>query len=97
MPALLTDRSADAALRIWIAGAASGEEAYGRHRGGDRSRGFRRRVKIYATDVDEEALAEARQATYTEKQIAEVPEAMRARYFEGAGERMTLTRDVRAA
>ena len=40
----------------------------------------RRRVKIYATDVDEEALAEARQATHTEKQIAEVPEAMRARY-----------------
>jgi chemotaxis methyl-accepting protein methylase len=28
LPALLTDRSADAPLRIWIAGTASGEEAY---------------------------------------------------------------------
>jgi two-component system CheB/CheR fusion protein len=98
LPALLTDRSADAPLRIWIAGTASGEEAYtvamllADQMGLE---GFRRRVKIYATDVDEQALAEARQATYTEKQIAEVPEAMRARYFERSGERMTLIRDVR--
>ena len=33
---------------------------------------FRERVKIYATDVDEEALAQARQAVYTEKQLEPV-------------------------
>jgi two-component system CheB/CheR fusion protein len=31
------------------------------------SNAFRERVKIYATDVDEEQLAEARQAAYTER------------------------------
>jgi two-component system CheB/CheR fusion protein len=39
-------------------------------------------VKIYATDIDEEALAEARQAQYTAKQIAVIPPELRNKYFE---------------
>ncbi len=30
---------------------------------------FRQRVKIYATDVDEEALSQARQAVYSAKAV----------------------------
>ena len=34
---------------------------------------FRERVKIYATDVDEEALAQARQAVYAARDVEDVP------------------------
>ena len=55
---------------MWSAGCSSGEEAYSLAimlRGGARHRGGARRVKIYATDVDEEALREARAGQYPEK------------------------------
>ena len=45
---------------------------------------FRERVKIYATDVDAEALAYARHATYTAREMGPVPEALRQKYFEQA-------------
>jgi two-component system CheB/CheR fusion protein len=57
----------DGPLRVWSAGCASGEEAYtlavvlAEAMGPEQ---FRERVKIHATDVDEESLAHARQATY---------------------------------
>jgi len=43
---------------------------------------FKKRVKIYATDIDEEALAEGRQAQYTAKQIEVIPPELRNKYFE---------------
>jgi two-component system CheB/CheR fusion protein len=76
------------AIRVWSAGCASGEEAYtlailfAEALGAD---AFRDRVKIYATDVDEDALAEARQAVYTAKQLEAVPEELRAAYFVQTG------------
>src|SRR5262249_5089423 len=41
----------------------------------------KRRVKIYATDVDDEALNFGRHAMYSPKQIKPVPEELRAKYF----------------
>ena len=59
-------------IRIWSVGCASGQEPYslamlfadalGTHEIGDR-------VKIYATDLDEEALRTARQATYSPRDL----------------------------
>src|SRR4051812_7234360 len=59
LPALLRDKGADDAVRVWSAGCASGEEAYSiaillaEALGMD---AFRQRVKVYGTDADEEAL-----------------------------------------
>jgi two-component system CheB/CheR fusion protein len=64
---------------------ALGEEAY------------RRRVKIYATDLDEEELAEARQALYTPKQLADVPEELRERYFQPVDSMLAFRSDARRA
>ena len=44
---------------------------------------FRDRVKIYATDVDEEALARARQAVYGAKEVQGVPAAAAGEVFRG--------------
>lgn len=43
---------------------------------------FRQRVKIYATDVDEDALGEGRLASYDAKAVESVPPEMLGRYFE---------------
>src|SRR5947207_1794579 len=58
IPPLLAGRAPDEPVRIWSAGCASGEEAYSLAILFAEALGieeFRRRVKIYATDVDDEA------------------------------------------
>src|SRR6266571_2262179 len=56
---------------------------------------FRQRVKIYATDVDEDALATARQAGYGAKEIQPVPEEFRQKYFDAVGSRYVFNSDLR--
>ncbi len=58
---------------------------------------FRQRVKIYATDVDEEALTEARAATYDAKAVESVPTDLRERYFEHVNGRYVVHKDLRRA
>lgn len=97
IPALLADVG-PAPLRVWSAGRASGQEAYSlamvlaEHLGIEE---FRSRVKVYATDVDEEALAVARQAIYTEKQLADLPDGYQEKYFEPTGEGFAFHKDLR--
>ena len=55
---------------------------------------FRERVKIYATDVDEEALGEARRAVYTAKQVDDVPPALLEKYFTRNGGEPTQGADI---
>ncbi len=98
VPQLLADKAPDAPIRVWSAGCASGEEAYtvaivlAERIGVDE---FRQRVKVYATDVDEDALSEARLGTYTDRQVAGVPDELMQRYFESAGGRHVFRKDLR--
>jgi two-component system, chemotaxis family, CheB/CheR fusion protein len=86
------------AIRLWSAGCASGEEAYtlaillAEILGPD---AFRERVKIYATDVDEDQLNEARHATYAERDVADLPPDLLERYFEPANGRFAFRKDLR--
>jgi len=86
-------------IRIWSAGTSSGEEAYSAailfcEALGEAS--FVERVKIYATDVDEEALAKAR-GGYSAKDLESIDEALRSRYFERQGERLMFKTALRRA
>ncbi|HEY0932869.1 MAG TPA: CheR family methyltransferase, partial [Trebonia sp.] len=56
---------------------------------------FRERVKIYATDLDEDALTQARTGIYDLQALADVPERLRDIYFEPAGAKRTFRRDLR--
>jgi len=72
-------------LRVWIPGCASGQEAFTAAMVLCETMGesdFRARVKIYATDVDEDALGRGRRARYSEKELESVPDGLRDRYFE---------------
>lgn len=85
-------------IRVWSAGCASGQEAYSAAILLAEAIGpedFRRRVKIYATDVDEHALAAARAGSYTEKELESVPADLRSRYFEPSNGRFLFRKDLR--
>jgi two-component system, chemotaxis family, CheB/CheR fusion protein len=98
LPELLAGRAPEEPIRAWSAGCASGQEAYtaaivlAELLGDD---AYRERVKIYATDIDEEALTTARHAIYTGKQLEAVPEELRGRYFERADQRWAFRKDLR--
>jgi two-component system CheB/CheR fusion protein len=86
IPALISSKSSDEPIRVWSAGTASGEEAYSLAvlfadaLGEDR---FRRAVKIYATDADNDALNDARHGRYPERNLIESLGEDRAnRFFE---------------
>jgi CheR methyltransferase, SAM binding domain/CheR methyltransferase, all-alpha domain len=96
LPDLLS-RNPDGPIRVWSAGCSSGEEAYSAMMllaesiGADE---VKERVKVYATDVDEEALNQARQATYTEREMESVPAELR-EYFEPLAAGSSFSTDLR--
>ncbi|HEX5583217.1 CheR family methyltransferase [Gaiella sp.] len=98
IPELLSAKGAKAPVRVWSAGCATGEEAYtlaiilAEAMGADQ---FRERVKIYATDLDEDALQQARTGTYETSTLAGVPEELVNTYFEVAGTKRAFRRDLR--
>jgi two-component system, chemotaxis family, CheB/CheR fusion protein len=85
LPQVMGGKAPGDSIRVWSAGCATGEEAYtaamilSEELGPDQ---FRERVKIYATDVDEDALNRARQAGYQERQVEGVPPELLSKYFE---------------
>jgi two-component system CheB/CheR fusion protein len=98
VPQLLGPKSRGEPIRVWSAGCASGEEAYGLAMVFAEALGvdeFRRRVKVYATDVDEDALATARQASYGDRELQALPDEWRDRYFERNAGRYTFRSDLR--
>ncbi|MEH1930451.1 CheR family methyltransferase [Nostoc sp.] len=98
LPNLIKNKKTSDQIRIWSAGCASGEEAYtlamlmAEILGAEE---FRQRVKIYATDVDEDALNQARLAVYSAKDIQTVPDELRQKYFEVAGKCYVFRPDLR--
>jgi two-component system CheB/CheR fusion protein len=98
VPRIISGKEPSETIRLWSAGCASGEEAYtlamvlGEALG---TEAFRARVKIYATDVDEDALVQARSGTYPAKALEEVPDDLREKYFEATPRGFTFRTDLR--
>ncbi len=96
LPELLA--GAGPTIRAWSAGSASGQEAYSlaillaEALGAEE---FRQRVKIYATDVDEDALTQARQASFTERELAGLTPAQVEEYFQPENGRYSFRKDLR--
>ncbi|MFZ1177013.1 MAG: CheR family methyltransferase [Mycobacterium sp.] len=98
IPRMLAERGPSDPIRVWSAGCACGQEAYtlamllAEALGAD---AFRQRVKIYATDIDEDALTEARIASYDAKAVESVPPDLLPRYFEKVNGRYVFHKDLR--
>jgi two-component system CheB/CheR fusion protein len=85
-------------IRVWSAACASGEEAYTVAMVLAEALGepaFQRRVKIYATDVDEEALAKARHAVYTPEEMKGIPDDLVDKYWEPNTSGLAFRADLR--
>ncbi len=97
LPSLLERLPPDAPLRVWVAGCATGEEAYSlaiviqdlmlKH--GERP------VKIFATDVHRESIERAAQAIYEEEALANVSRERLERYFLRNGGAYQIVPDLR--
>jgi two-component system CheB/CheR fusion protein len=100
IPTLAAEGGPDTPIRVWSAGCASGEEPYtiamlfAEALGRD---AFARRVKIYATDVDEDALRDARSAFYSSRRVESVPADLLPKYFEPHDDGFTFDKDLRRA
>lgn len=100
VPKQIELKEPDGMLRIWSAGCASGQEPYSIAMLLAEQLGleeFQRRVKIYASDINQEALNEARQGSYTSKEVEAVPPPLLEKYFQRTEERFVIHGDLRRA
>jgi two-component system CheB/CheR fusion protein len=95
---IIAEKEENHPLKVWNPGCASGEESYtiamvlAEALGDDV---FRSSVKIYATDIDEVALAQARQGTYKTADLQEISSPLRQKYFEPSKDNFEFRRDLR--
>ncbi|MBW4494742.1 MAG: PAS domain S-box protein [Oscillatoria princeps RMCB-10] len=100
VPQILAAKSDSEPIRAWVACCGAGEDAYTLAISLAEALGaeaFRARVKIYATDASVDALWQARQASYAEKDLRGIPPQLRHRYFNAATSRHTFRHDLRRA
>ena len=98
IPAILNTKADTEPFRVWSVGCASGEEPYSIAMMLAELMGieqFQARVKIYATDLDEDALTEARQATYSQHKIDGLSEAQLNKFFDHKDGIYTFSKELR--
>ncbi|MFK7868059.1 MAG: chemotaxis protein CheB [Roseobacter sp.] len=85
LPGLL-DKKKDTPFRVWVAGCATGEEAYSiaillsEALGGSKVQ-LKDHVQIFATDIDKDALDVARKGVYGMAALNDIPKTLADRYF----------------
>jgi two-component system CheB/CheR fusion protein len=88
-PAITRERSPGDPIRIWVPGCASGEEAYSiaitlLEYLGDRFANYP--VQVFATDIDDQVISQARAGFYPEAALADVsPERLGRFFVKGSG------------
>jgi len=100
IPRIIAAKSSNEPIRIWSAGCASGEETYtlailmAEALGVEK---FRERVRIYATDVDKDALNQAYHGSYLSSKVVGIPTTLRDQYFERVADRYVFRKDLRGS
>ncbi|WP_413691474.1 chemotaxis protein CheB [Psychromonas sp. KJ10-2] len=95
---VLTSGNGKDPIRLWIAGCSSGEEAYSIAILFDEAKEkyqIDRRVKIFATDVDEDAIAEASTGVYAAEIVQDISKSRLKRYFEPTGNAYVVSAKLR--
>lgn len=98
IPRIIASKHRSKAIRVWSAGCASGEETYtiaillAEALGMEE---YTARVKVFATDVDVDALNTARQAAYSVKEVQKVPADIIEKYLERVNGRYIVQKELR--
>lgn len=100
IPELVHTQPPDRSIRVWVAGCSSGEEAYSiaillLAEIGKAHRNIR--LQIFATDVDAEAVAFAREGLYPQAIEADVPADRLSRFFVREDRGYRVSRELRAS
>ncbi len=99
IPGLVRDHPVERPLRIWIAGCSSGEETYSLAMlFRDQIEASKREIKlqIFATDVDPDAVASARDGLYPDSIEADVSPERLARFFSKEDNSYRISAELRA-
>ncbi|MGZ6014136.1 MAG: chemotaxis protein CheB [Phenylobacterium sp.] len=100
IPELVRNQPPNQPIRVWVAGCSSGEEAYSiailLH---EEIAKVRRsiRLQIFATDVDADAVAFAREGLYPQAIEADIPAARLDRFFTREDRGYRISRELRAS
>ncbi|HZB41176.1 MAG TPA: CheR family methyltransferase [Ilumatobacter sp.] len=94
----IVNRARGRDIRVWSAGCASGQEAYSAVMMFAEQIGLPElddRLKVYATDIDNEALEQARQATYALREVESLPADYIDKYFDSTPKGHTIKGELR--
>jgi two-component system, chemotaxis family, CheB/CheR fusion protein len=98
IPRLLKDRSAADTVRVWVAGCATGEEAYSIAilllEEADRQN-VRPAIQVFASDLDEGALTVAREGRYPAAIEADMNDERLRKFFIREGDQFRVVRELR--
>jgi two-component system CheB/CheR fusion protein len=100
VPEMLHSLAEDHVLRIWIAGCSSGEETYSLamiFREQIEAAKLNIRLQVFASDIDPEAVASAREGVYAKAIEADVSAERLARFFVKEEHGYRVTSDLRSA
>lgn len=100
IPQLIAKKAPDEPIRIWSAGCASGEETYSLAILFAEALGikqFQQRVQIYGTDIDADALLQARQGCYSAQAVSTIPPDLVECYFDNTAKGYCWRQDLSQA
>ncbi|HEY3568090.1 MAG TPA: CheR family methyltransferase [Thermoanaerobaculia bacterium] len=98
IPRLFEGKDEDGFVRVWVAGCATGEEAYSlaillREHAAKLEKPPQ--IQVFATDIDSQALEAARQALYPEAVAAQISPERLERFFVRHGNMYQVSREIR--
>ena len=85
-------------LRFWVAGCSTGQEAYSLAIASQElmaEMGVNRKVRIFATDVDRDAIEQASVGVYPDSVAADMPGNIFSKYFTRQGDFLQISRQIR--
>ena len=97
-PKLLRKRASDEAVRVWVPGCSTGEEAYSIAISLNeymRNKSVTAPIQIFATDISDVAIEKARAGMYPENIAAEVAPELLRRYFQAVNGHYQVIRPLR--
>jgi two-component system CheB/CheR fusion protein len=93
IPRLLASKGTEEHVRVWVPGCATGEEAYSLAM--LLAEKAPPNVQVFATDLDEQAIARARDGWYSDTEVADIPPERLRRFFLKDGDGYRVRRDLR--
>ena len=98
IPKILERKDPEDLVRVWVAGCATGEEAYSLamlfiEQIENAARPSR--LQIFATDLDQDAIQVAREGYYSEAEVADVTQERLRRFFNREGDGYRIRRELR--